>query len=292
MIFSDEPRQLGQRIGTVTSSLQSRGTCSPLRAKRASQSKRAVVRHTLNLVLATIITTAAPGRRRWPSPRRIPGIPGRSAIFNPPARSTHLVGAERRAKGSAPGRRTIKTPCTKHEASGSISGSFWIMRRRCRAFLTQFRWAWNWLADFPVSHRRCGAAHGHQRQVPRAADRTRGRFTESKLARICEARWSGAASSRAGSLGRMDQQAHSRLPRVRNTDWRAGVRRIGRKTPDCRATARSPWRGRNQSDRVVLAVKHHEAHGVPADFVHHLSQRHELPCPLRHFVWARRRAET
>ena len=35
--------------------------------------------------------------------------------------------------------------------------------------------------------------------------------------------------------------------------------------------------------RVVLAVEHHEAHGVAADLIHDFTQRHELPCPLGHF---------
>ena len=35
--------------------------------------------------------------------------------------------------------------------------------------------------------------------------------------------------------------------------------------------------------RIVLAEQHHEADGVPPDFIHNFTKRHELPCPLRHF---------
>src|SRR5215475_3749282 len=33
---------------------------------------------------------------------------------------------------------------------------------------------------------------------------------------------------------------------------------------------------------IVLAIEHHEAHGVAADFLHDLAQGHELPGTLRH----------
>ena len=74
---------------------ESRGLVrAPIRVAGASGSKRAVVRHTLDLYAACRRRFRYSGRRRWPFPRRIPRDSWKERHLSLPhrARSPHLVG--------------------------------------------------------------------------------------------------------------------------------------------------------------------------------------------------------
>ena len=82
----------------------------------------------------------------------------------------------------------------------------------------------------------------------------------------------------AMSAGRSGNAARA----LRNTDCAAGVAVLD---VEHRVVARLlDHLGEVEIEHgVVLAVEHHEAHGVAADLIHHFAQRDELACPLRHF---------